>query len=231
MRMDFLPFPRGTTAKGDKDGNVIGSLLFFNGKGKPLLDALCNESERAQVLIGAAFIDNGLKRCLKAIFLASGLNHDERKELLATQRSLFGAFGAKIIACRAFGILEKGPSDAAEAIKNIRNAFAHEDFAISLADDNKKVSDGMVTLKAWLAEVEYNVYRDDGCGKRTPLWIEELSLAGELVNNQITERHVFLGAVIMLYLGLANIQWAIDPKTYDGAVVVATSPKSHNPEH
>lgn len=227
MRMDFLPFPRGASAKGDTDGNVLGSASFFSTKGQPLLNVLAGETDSAQVLISTAFLDRALKRCLKTLFKVSGTNGDQRQLLIGSHGSILGSFGAKIVVSRGFGLLEKGPADTLEAIKELRNAFAHNDFAIRLDSDDEKVRKNMVIVQEWLATVEYCAYAVDKQNNRIPVWFVELLNIGEVkAAESVTARHQFLGAVLMLYVGLTNIQWAIDPATYNGAVVVSTSPQS-----
>ncbi len=223
MKMEFLPFPRGQTARGTKDGGVECSPDFFNANGKALLDALAGESERGQVLICTTFLDKAITRCLKAQFMITGTNREQRANLIGSYRSILGTFGAKIAACRAFGLLEKEPSDALKAIQDIRNAFAHSDFRNTLA--SPEVADKIASLKKWLSVVEnQSCYEFDGLGT-IPLWIGELLLARELVTGVVDSRHLFLGAVTMLYLGLANILWAIRPEEYTGAIVSVSNLK------
>ncbi len=217
MQMEFLPFPRGRSAKGTPDGGVVGSPSFFNEKGKPMIAALAGESEHAQAMIAGTFLDKALTRCLKAQFKAAGQSNDQRRTLIGSFGSILGPFGAKIIACRAFGLIEKGPSDALAAVKSIRNKFAHSDFTIGFASAD--VAGEIDVLEKWLQTVEYGTYYDDGVGGRIPLWVVGLGHAKSL-QNPIGERDLFLGASIMLYLGIINIQWAIDPDGYEGAVVV-----------
>lgn len=224
MRMNFLPFPRGATAKGDKGGDIVGSDTFFSTKEKPLLNALVGETEPAQILISAAFLDKALERCLNTLFKASGTNCDQRKELIGSYRNILGTFGAKIPVCRGFGLLEKGPADTLEAIKDIRNAFAHFDFAVTLESDEEKIKNNMETIQGWLADVEYKAYEVDNLGNRIPMWVMELIRVGEIKDlSAIGPGQWFLGAVLMLYIGIANIQWAIDPASYDGAVIVGST--------
>jgi hypothetical protein len=128
---------------------------------------------------------------------------------------------------RGFGLLEKGPADALDAIKDIRNCFAHNDFAIRLDSDEKKVKDSMEVVQNWLASVEYRACVVDRQNNRIPGWFVELLNVGEVKDAvTVTAKHWFLGAVLMLYIGITNIQWAIAPATYDGAVIVSAGPTS-----
>ncbi len=153
MEMYFLPFPRGTTAQGTPDGKMVVAAEFLNKKGQPLLDVLKPESELAQVLIGTEFLNNAVIRCLKA-------KKPGCKGALSIGKNL--SRGVK------FGLFDGEPLKALKAIRDIRNAIAHADFAIKLVD--KEVMAQMEILQQWLEAEQPKWQMQTTDGTMIPGW-------------------------------------------------------------
>jgi hypothetical protein len=118
-----------------KDGRRDDSLdiFFLNEKGQFITESLAGESERGQVLISSTFLDNFLKHRLRIRFEKNGLNAKTIKELLREKGGLFSSFWSRIVACRAFGLIGENSYSALEAIREIRNHFAHAGFKTTLS--------------------------------------------------------------------------------------------------
>lgn len=222
MEKAFLPFPRGQTASGINAKNAAPSCSFVNEKGEPLIDALLGESERGQVLIATAFLDKAMRGCLAAKFTAETTTPKLQNTLLGSEKNgganaPLGTFGVRIQALRAFGFIGEETYTALEQVRKVRNAFAHKDFKITFT--SSEVQPHMHKLREWLSSVEQMArYVDPPTGTIIPAWRRVLELGGEVVNEPVTEKHVLLGATIMLYTLLANVRWAIRKEEYDGAI-------------
>jgi hypothetical protein len=215
MQMTFMPFPRGQIARGTPAGTMVPSPENLNTKGVPLLEALHitpGHIDHAQVIIAGEFLSKALRRCLRA-----------HNRTCPPQQKVPEKFSCRIRECHGRGLTEKEPHDAMVAVKDIRNRFAHKDFQITL--DSDEVKQQMEILRAWFSQVEDQIQYEVG-GRRSAGWQGELIVSGELAEQEVlTNRHVFLGAVIMLYLGLTNLTWQIDPGEYKGeAVTVSGAP-------
>jgi hypothetical protein len=193
----------------------VPSASFFNEQGKPFLDALIKESERGQVSIAATFIDNALEGCILAMCKRQKVNSHIIRQVTGNYRAILGNFGARIPVCRAFGIISEELYEAINAILGIRNAFAHSDFKITLR--SMEIKEEMEKLKKWVKSVEMQGYKEEA-GKKIPIWITYLEMAGENVANTPSQRHIFLGAAIMVYIALHNVRWAIRDGEFDGAI-------------
>jgi mannitol operon repressor len=85
------------------------------------LDHLSAESERGQVLISAAMIDDLLLRTLAA-FLIEGESADK---LLSGFNAPLGTLSARIEMAAALGLIDDAERHDATIIRKIRNEFAH----------------------------------------------------------------------------------------------------------
>jgi DNA-binding MltR family transcriptional regulator len=86
-------------------------------------DALRKETDRGCALYAAAFIDDSLKDLLTYYFV-----DDEQlsSDLLdSRQNGPLSTFYARIIACRALGLVSKAVARDLDLIRKIRNEFAH----------------------------------------------------------------------------------------------------------
>ncbi len=198
MRMDFLPFPRGTSARGTLDGRMVIAPQFLNKKGQPILGVLRGQTELAQVLMGTEFLNKGICRCLKA-------HNPDCK--------FSWSIGRNLKRCNEAGFLENQDCAALKAVQDIRNAIAHSDFTIVLSDD--EVSGNFRILKDWLESVEHCCTVALSDGRQIPCWQKDLMDMNEWRNDD-DQRNVFLGVVLMLFTGLANVQWALNPVSYTG---------------
>ncbi len=102
-------------------------------EGKSLLQSLANEHERVQVLIAVTFLENGLEQCLRTAFAQYKTDHDLLDKLFNVHRGLLSSLASKGWVARACGVIDQETYLALEAIRNLRNAFAHENFKISLS--------------------------------------------------------------------------------------------------
>lgn len=93
------------------------------------LKEFTGESDRAAVILGAAQLDILLSQHIKALLLPSPTSNDE---LLDGDRGL-GTFSAKINVAYRLGLIDSGMCSGLHLIRKIRNSFAHEAGATSLA--------------------------------------------------------------------------------------------------
>ncbi len=112
--------------------------LSLNQDGDFFFDALKGETERGQVLIAATFLENGLEDILRIVFLLNGVPKGTIGDRLLGegQRPLLSNFATKTLAAWAFGIIDDRDFRALEAVRGIRNACAHSNFAITLAHED-----------------------------------------------------------------------------------------------
>jgi hypothetical protein len=200
-----------------KNLSAVGpSASFVNEEGKLLLDAIIHESDRAAVLITAAFLDNVLEGCLLAQCKQRKINVDVTNLLLGEPKGIVGHFGARIPVCWLLGFIDEGIYNALHAIGKIRNAFAHSDFAVTFQE--KKVREHIESLRKWIKATEVGpIY---GVVDGLPQWRVDLNLAGEIIEDPPSPRHVYLAAVTILYVTLHHVRWQIRRGEYSGAVPV-----------
>jgi hypothetical protein len=98
-----------------------------------LFQSLVDEPERVQVLIATTFLDNGLEQCLRMTFAHNKTNSDLLSKLFSQHNGLLSSLGPKVWVARACGVIDQETYLTLEAIRNIRNACAHENFKISLS--------------------------------------------------------------------------------------------------
>ena len=97
-----------------------------------LLEHLNRESERGQVLICSAFIDDLLVKVIHA-FLIEG---PSANKLLNGFNAPLGSFSARIEAAFAMGLIISPEYQDAQTIRKIRNEFAH---AVDVSFQNPKI--------------------------------------------------------------------------------------------
>jgi hypothetical protein len=85
-------------------------------------DELHKESLRAAVVLGAAWLDEGLTALLRAALLPSGKKDDD--ELFGYGGPL-GDFGARIKLCHRLGLLSDDVRKTIDIVRKIRNKYAH----------------------------------------------------------------------------------------------------------
>jgi hypothetical protein len=94
--------------------------LAQDGEMNRFLDEFQTESDRAAAVLGAALLDDLMSELLSR----SLLNSEIAKKLLGINQSL-GAFGARITAARAMGLISNDEHKDLDRVREIRNKFAH----------------------------------------------------------------------------------------------------------
>ncbi len=170
-------------------------------RGNLFIDTLVKETERGQVLIAAAFLNKSMKELLHIKFKKEGVSKELLRKLIMDDRSLLFTFGAKIMACRAFGLIRDEDYRALDSVRAIRNDFAHSDFQITLSDP--KVTKEINILKSYLHIAETSEICVDQAGNKTIGWRADLLLRGINPIEPLSQNHVFMGAVMMLYFSIS----------------------------
>ena len=100
---------------------------------KELFHFSSNESDRGRVLIIASHIEFLLRRVLEAFLVAST---KEVRELFEGPYAPFGSLSGKTKAAFVMGLITKDERDRIDAVRNVRNAFAHE---VTASFDHPKI--------------------------------------------------------------------------------------------
>ncbi|MEN6559047.1 MAG: HEPN domain-containing protein [Thermoguttaceae bacterium] len=100
--------------------------------GKSLLENFAGESERTRVIIASSFLENGLEACLRLKF-KNEMNGEDSNIVNKLFDSTLRDFGRKNLIARVLGIINHPTYEAIDSIREIRNAFAHENFKIKLS--------------------------------------------------------------------------------------------------
>ena len=105
-----------------------------------MMDALKDESERGKVLVSATFLDNQLRLIIEAFLLEDrGM-----KDLLEGPTAPLATFSSRTTVAYALGLIDAREKGTINAIRKIRNEFAH-DISVSLYDEKmKKHFNGLV---------------------------------------------------------------------------------------
>ena len=178
-------------------------------RGKLLVDALLSEeNERDVVLVAAAFLDKMLRQIIEAQITKEGFkkncpksddNHGLYQKLLGGPASLFSSSWAKATACRVFGIIKQPEYKALNALREIRNKFAHSGFKIGLAD--KEVAKYIQVLREYLSVLDASFPTTDGSGYPC-VWSFPLRRRGIFPDDVPSNVHVVIGAASSLQLAL-----------------------------
>lgn len=99
------------------------------------------ESDRAAVIVGAAFLDEHLLDLLRGFLVADG----EANRLLAPDGPL-GSFGTRIRAAYCMGLISNDERNDLVLVQRIRNAFAHDLHGLSF--DNERIKSRCLQLSA-----------------------------------------------------------------------------------
>lgn len=83
-----------------------------------------HDSELAQVLIAASFLDNQVHNILKAFVVSAGKKFEEK--LFNGPMAPMGSFSARTLIAFSLGLIDKQERDSIDAIRGIRNEFAHK---------------------------------------------------------------------------------------------------------
>jgi mannitol operon repressor len=106
---------------------------------------LQKETPRGAVIVGAAFLDAGLREIL-ANFLIDEKNAVD--ELIGSEEKVdcpLSFFGARIKAAYCLGLISKDERDDLNLIRRVRNRFAHKLHDLSI--DDKKIIDWCNSLQ------------------------------------------------------------------------------------
>jgi mannitol operon repressor len=98
-----------------------------------MMDALKGESQRGKVLVSAAFLDNQLGIIIES-FLLEGRGI---KKLLDGPTAPLATFSSRITMAYALGLIDTKEKGTIDAIRKIRNEFAH-DISVSLYNEKMK---------------------------------------------------------------------------------------------
>lgn len=91
--------------------------------------SMLQEKGRGAVLVGVARVDTALESLLKAAMAPPST----RETLLHPDRPL-GSFGARIALAQRLGLIDPSAERALNALRRVRNAFAHSTSEVSLHD-------------------------------------------------------------------------------------------------
>ncbi len=91
--------------------------------------SMLKEKGRGAVLVGAARVDTALEALLKAALAPPS----SRETLFQTDRPL-GSFGARIALAQRLGLIDPAVEQALNALRKVRNAFAHSTAIATLSD-------------------------------------------------------------------------------------------------
>jgi hypothetical protein len=187
-----------------------------NVRGETFTQALIEEGERGQVLVAATFLDNVLTEYLRVKFEQEGTSAKLSENLLPTdpeRYSPISAFATKIKVCRAFGLIVDDSFGALEAIRALRNSFAHADFKIRMdaipppmpkpIKELQKPAMALDTLRKYLAKQEQVVKCHDREGNPVNMWWWMWESHGIKPDNPPSNHQVFLGASLCLYVMLS----------------------------
>ena len=110
------------------------------------------ETDRGRALVTAAFLDETLKRLLMARISVGG---NKKKKFVQPLFDIFGplsSFSAKIRICYAIGLISETVADDLDAIRRIRNEFAHSLIERSFEDS---------PIKEWISELKVKINSQD----------------------------------------------------------------------
>ncbi|HWE45089.1 MAG TPA: DUF4145 domain-containing protein [Caulobacteraceae bacterium] len=115
-----------------------------------------DSADATVALLGAAYVDNGLRRAI----LHELKNKGRQRELFDGESAPFVTFAAKIKVAHAMGIIDDEDRKRLELIRHIRNAVAHAIWAVTF--DTPEVADELdsMNLENWV------MVRDESFNRR-----------------------------------------------------------------
>lgn len=151
------------------------------------------EKGRGAILVGAARIDTALESLLKSVMSPPGSLKDDN--LFKPERPL-GTFSAKIALAARLSLIEKPVEKAIQAVRKIRNDFAHSFDGICVSDEK---------YQSWLAEA----FAD---ARKNPLWapIEEL-LTEAKIEKPLRDYIVLVTVLVAFMDACAHLQAKFSP--------------------
>lgn len=98
-------------------------LLFDRNKELlAVMEHSAGESDRGITLIIAAHIEDCLRRIIESVLI----NKQEAKELFDGPYAPFGSLSGKTRAAFVMGLITRGERDRIDAVRRVRNVFAHQ---------------------------------------------------------------------------------------------------------
>lgn len=150
------------------------------------------EKGRGAILVGAARIDTALENLLKSVMVPSSPRDDN---LFKPERPL-GTFSAKIALAARLSLIERPVEKAIQAIRKIRNDFAHSFDGICISD---------AQYQSWLAEA----YAD---ARKNPLWAPMEALLTEAKLEKPLRDYIVLVTVLVAFMeACAHLQEKFSP--------------------
>ena len=105
-----------------------------NEEFKTVTNELHAGSDRVAAIMGAALVENGLRKCIEAALVDPG----DKAALFLEPGAPFHSFKARIVAGRALGLYDAETGADLDRIRDIRNQFAHA--LLSIDFDNEHIS-------------------------------------------------------------------------------------------
>jgi len=135
---------------------------------KKFFASLAQESDRGCVLVGAAFIDEGLEILLRSKMLSEGKDVKKCVDPLFVGLGPLRSFWAKTQLCRALDLLDEWMYDDLERIRNLRNLFAHS-YENANFDDERVIAltEGLVSADKVVQAIE-KLPKSDGTTQPMP---------------------------------------------------------------
>ncbi|MBN8745838.1 MAG: hypothetical protein J0I24_16340 [Thiomonas arsenitoxydans] len=150
------------------------------------------EKGRGTILVGASRIDTALENLLKSV-MAPGSPRDDN--LFKPERPL-GTFSAKIALAARLSLIEKPVEKAMQAVRKIRNDFAHSFDGICISDEQ---------YQSRLAEA----YSD---ARKNPLWGPMEALLTEAKVDKPLRDYIVLVTVLVAFMeACAHLQEKFSP--------------------
>lgn len=119
----------------------------FSAFEKAMREQKGHHSELAQVLITASFLDSQLKTIIEAFFVEERMNKKLLLRIIEGPNAPVGTFSSRILMSYALGLINEQEYQSIEAIRSIRNKFAHE---LTTTFDSEKLT-GQFDKLAWAA--------------------------------------------------------------------------------
>ena len=150
------------------------------------LEEIDSGSDRVAAIMGCALVEN----TLIGLIIASLKDSDDAIKLFDAVRGPLSTFHAKIVAAKAFGIIDPKTAEHIHTVRQVRNDFAHG--LINMTFHHKLVSGRCEKLKA-LAPREYDQlkevseqrrYYEAACFELTTLLIKK---GNEAINKRTDE--------------------------------------------
>ena len=111
------------------------------------LDASNSETDRGRALVAASLIEEMLEEVLRGLFIEGTAT----KSLFDGPNAPLSTFSAKTAASRALGLITLTEFQDIEAVRKIRNAFAH---SVLVSFDDQKIKSWAASLKTGMSTLD-----------------------------------------------------------------------------